>query len=160
LDHQFGLNRGFDVYGDQLPRQPNGQQANERPASEVVSDAIAWIHQLAPASKQSAPSPEPGAAFFLWVHLFDPHAPYGDPRSQRRVLDGDDDEIATADREIGRLLEALGNVRRETLIVAAGDHGEAFGEHGEFAHSIFVYDTTLRVPLIVSGPSVAAGTRV
>ena len=160
LDHQFGLNRGFDVYGDQLPRQPNGEQANERPASDVVSDAIAWLHQLAPVSQQSAQSPQPPTPFFLWVHLFDPHAPYGDPRTQRPVLDRYDEEIATADREIGRLLDALGSVRSETLIVAAGDHGEAFGEHGEYAHSIFVYDTTLRVPLIVSDPSVAAGTHV
>ena len=45
-------------------------------------------------------------------------------------------------------------------MVAAGDHGEAFGEHGEYAHSIFVYDTTLRVPLLMSGPGVPAGTRV
>ena len=151
LDHQFGLNRGFDVYGDRLPRTPNGEQANERPASDVVSDAIAWLRQ------PSAISHQP---FFLWVHLFDPHAPYGDPRSQRPVLDRYDDEIATADREIGRLLDALGGVRSDTLIVAAGDHGEAFGEHGEYAHSIFVYDTTLRVPLLMSGPGIAAGTRV
>src|SRR5262249_23085990 len=153
LDHQFGLNRGFDVYGDQLPRQPNGQIANERPASAVVDDAIAWLQQLAPGTQPPAP-------FFLWVHFFEPHAPYGDPASQRPVLDRYDEEIATADREIGRLLDALGSARAETLIVAAGDHGEAFGEHGEFAHSIFVYDTTLRVPLILNGPAIAAGTRV
>ena len=46
-----------------------------------------------------------------------------------------------------RLIEALADARHATLIVVAGDHGEAFGEHGEIAHSIFVYDTTLRVPL-------------
>ena len=157
LDHQFGLNRGFDVYGDQLPRQPNGQLANERPASEVVNDAIAWLRQLAP---QPAPSPQPRQPFFLWVHLFEPHAPYGDATSQRPVLERYDDEIATADREIGRLIDALGAARADTLIVAAGDHGEAFGEHGEYAHSIFVYDTTLRVPLVMSGRGIAAGAKV
>jgi arylsulfatase A-like enzyme len=153
LDHQFGLNRGFDVYGDQLPRQPNGQLANERPASQVVNDAIAWLRQL-------APSPQPPPSFFLWVHVFEPHAPYGDPSSQRPVLERYDEEIATADREIGRLIAALGAVRADTLIVAAGDHGEAFGEHGEYAHSIFVYDTTLRVPLVINGGGIAAGTTV
>jgi choline-sulfatase len=151
LDHQFGLNRGFDVYGDRLPRQPNGQPANERPAADVVSDAIAWLHQQSATSNQQ---------FLLWVHLFDPHAPYGDPGSQRPVLDRYDEEIATADREIGRLLQALGAARGETLVVAAGDHGEAFGEHGEYAHSIFVYDTTLRVPLMMNGPGIAPGTRI
>ena len=151
LDHQFGLNRGFDVYGDRLPRTPTGEIANERPASQVVDDALAWL--------QSAIR-TPQSAIFLWVHFFEPHAPYGDPTSQRPVLERYDEEIATADREIGRLLHALEPVRRDTLIVAAGDHGEAFGEHGEYAHSIFVYDTTLRVPLLMSGPGIAPGTRV
>jgi len=153
LDHQFGLNRGFDVYGDQFPRQPNGRLADERPASQVVNDAIAWLRQL-------APSPQPLPPFFLWIHVFEPHAPYGDPSSQRPVLERYDEEIATADREIGRLVEALGAARADTLIVAAGDHGEAFGEHGEYAHSIFVYDTTLRVPLVINGPGIAAGAKV
>src|SRR2546422_10210949 len=69
LDHQFGLNRGFEVYGDQLPRQPNGQLANERSASEVVNDAIAWLQpfigQSAIANSQS-PLPNPQSAFLLW----------------------------------------------------------------------------------------------
>src|SRR5204862_154073 len=64
------------------------------------------------------------------------------------------------DREIGRLLGAVRPAIGDTLIIAAGDHGEAFGEHGEYAHSIFVYDTTLRVPLVMSGPGIRAGTRV
>src|SRR4030095_7947071 len=45
---------------------------------------------------------------------------------------------------------------REAVIVVAADHGEAFGEHGEIAHSIFVYDTTLRVPLLMAGPGIDA----
>src|SRR5262249_11689071 len=149
LDHQFGLNRGFDVYGDNLPRQPDGQPANERPADAVVSDAIAWLHQLNPQSPTNPPSAISNQQFFLWVHLLDPHAPYGDPSSQRPVPDRYDEESATADRAVGRLLDALGPARAGTLVVAAADHGEAFGEHGEYAHSIFIYDTTLRVPLIV-----------
>lgn len=169
LDHQFGLDRGFDVYGDRLPRGPGGRLANERPASAVIDDAIAWLDStqhlapstlhLAPGTQHPAPStlhPAPGTLhpFFLWVHLFEPHAPYLDASSSRPVLDRYDEEIATADREVGRLLAALGPVRGSTLIVAAGDHGEAFGEHGEYAHSLFVYDTTLRVPLVMNGPGV------
>jgi choline-sulfatase len=153
LDHQFGLNRGFDVYGDRIPRATDGRLENERPASHVVDDAIAWLRQL-------APSPQPPPPFFLWVHLFEPHAPYGDPSSGRPAADRYDDEIATVDREVGRLLAALGPARGDTIVVVTGDHGEAFGEHGEYAHSIFVYDTTLRVPLLVSGPGVRPTTHV
>ena len=91
--------------------------------------------------------------FFLWVHLFEPHAPYGDrvgsPAGRRR---------ATTTRsprriaQVGRLIEALGATRASTLVAVAADHGEAFGEHGEISHSVFVYDTTLRVPLVIAGP--------
>ena len=156
LDHQFGLSRGFDVYGDRLPRTPDGRLANERPAADVVNDAIAWLRPFV----DGQPSALRAQPFFLWVHLFEPHAPYGDPSSTRPVLDRYDEEIATADHEAGRLIAALGSARADTLIVAAGDHGEAFGEHGEYAHSIFVYDTTLRVPLLMSGPAIPGGLRI
>src|SRR5262249_50843264 len=99
--------------------------------------------------------------FFLWVHLFEPHAPYGNPedpgRSARPAIDRYDDDVAEADAQSGRLIAALGDRRRDTLIVAASDHGEAFGEHGEISHSVFVYDVTLRVMLIVNGPRIAPG---
>jgi len=58
LDHQFGLNRGFDVYGDHIPRGPDGRLANERPASQVVDEAIAWLRHLIP-TPQSHQSPRP-----------------------------------------------------------------------------------------------------
>jgi arylsulfatase A-like enzyme/Flp pilus assembly protein TadD len=184
LDHQFGLDRGFDVYSDRLPRDAAGRQANERPASAVVSEAIAWLGTNDPRPTTNDPRPptndplrttndprpttndprpttnDPRRTtndqFFLWVHLFEPHAPYGNDTA-RPVLDRYDDEIATVDREIGRLLNALGDRASETVVVAAGDHGEAFGEHDEYAHSIFVYDTTLRVPLVLSLPAGSGG---
>jgi len=164
LDHQFGLNRGFDVYSDRMPRGSDGRLMNERPGSQVVDEAIAWLgvapaastQPPAPSPQQPAPSPQ---RFFLWIHLFEPHAPYGDPASGRSTMDRYDDEIATADREVGRLINVLGSLRDDTLIVVAGDHGEAFGEHDEYAHSIFVYDTTLRVPLVMNGPGVSAAVR-
>jgi choline-sulfatase len=157
LDHQFGLNRGFDVYSDHLPRDASGHQANERPASQVIDEAIAWLRSLPGLPPRPGLPAPPAPRFFLWVHLFEPHAPYGTD-TRRPVLDRYDEEIATADREIARLLTALDRHSAETLIVAAGDHGEAFGEHGEYAHSIFVYDTTLRVPLLMK--LMKAGDRV
>jgi len=148
LDHQFGLDRGFDVYSDRLPRGPDGKQANERPASQVVDEAIAWLRQ----SLESR--------LFLWVHVFEPHAPYGDAGDGRPVLDRYDQEIGVASRELLRLLGAIDAVAQDTLVIVAGDHGEAFGEHGEFSHSIFVYDTTLRVPLVMRGPGIRSSTLV
>ena len=160
LDHQFGLDRGFDVYGDRLPRAPNGQLANERPASQVVDDAIAWLGtNPQPPIRANPQSPIPNP-FFLWVHVFEPHAPYGDPSDRRPVVERYDQEIGTANRELQRLLRALEPMAPETLTIVAGDHGEAFGEHGEYAHSIFVYDTTLRVPLVMRGPGLRARSTI
>ncbi len=156
LDRRFGLSHGFDVYSDRMPRDANGRLENERPGREVVDEAAGWL------------SRQPGR-FFLWVHLFEPHAPYGNPEPpkpgegapapppRRPAIDRYDDEIAIADGQVGRLLDTLGTRLADTLVVVAGDHGESFGEHGEVGHSLFVYDTTLRVPLIVAGPGVAPG---
>ena len=54
-----------------------------------------------------------------------------------------------------------------TLLIIASDHGESLGEHGENAHSYFIYDATLKVPLIFHWPgklpakqSVAAQVRL
>lgn len=148
LDRRFGLARGFDVYDDELPRSAEGQPLNERRGSETVDRAIAWLAERGE------------ARVFLWVHLFEPHAPYGSPGGGASVQARYAEEVRTADRETGRLLAALGGRAASTLVIVAGDHGEAFGEHGEIGHSLFVYDTTLRVPLLLRGPRVPRGAQV
>ena len=148
LDRRFGLAAGFDVYDDDLPRGPDGRPLNDRTGAETVTRAVAWLQA------QSAPR------VFLWVHLFDPHAPYGTPGSGGTAIARYDGDVTAADHEAGRLLAGLGERASRTLVVATADHGEAFGEHGEIGHSIFVYDTTLRVPLVMHGPGVPAGTVV
>jgi len=152
LDRRFGLNKGFGTYGDRMPRLSDGRQANERPGDAVVGEALQWLER------------NRSGRFFLWVHLFEPHAPYGnaaDPERVRRSAQARyDDEVAEADRQVGRLIDALGVNAATTIVVLASDHGEAFGEHGEIGHSLFVYDTTLRVPLIMAGPAVPAGRAV
>jgi choline-sulfatase len=149
LDHQFGLSRGFDRYEDRMPRTASGEAANERPAKATTDLALSVLDDLA------------GDQFFLWVHYFDPHYPYSPPAS----WSGDpyDGEIATVDRELGRLLRALRakGLSDRTAIIVAGDHGEAFGEHGEVEHGLFVYDTTLHVPLLLRLPGAQlAGRRI
>jgi tetratricopeptide (TPR) repeat protein len=94
--------------------------------------------------------------FFLWLHYFDAHNPYLPPTSLARRFPNDPylAEVAATDAQIGRLvaeLEQLG-LRERTLLVVTSDHGEGLGEHGEPTHSYFVYDTTMRVPLVMSGP--------
>jgi choline-sulfatase len=148
LDRRFGLARGFDVYDDQLGRDASGRPLNERTGADTVARASAWLdgHRE--------------GRFFVWVHLFDPHAPYGAPGAGGTMRQRYADEVSIADREVGVLIEALKGATASTLIIATADHGEAFGEHGEVGHSIFVYDTTLRVPLLMRGPGIPAATVV
>ena len=148
LDRRFGLIKGFQTYGDRMPRTADGRPANERAGREVVDEAITWLTRRG------------DQRFFLWVHLFEPHAPYGDVRRGGSTDARYREDIAEADRQVARLLAALGDRAASTVIVLAADHGEAFGEHGEISHSVFVYDTTLRIPLIVAGPNIATGARM
>jgi arylsulfatase A-like enzyme len=66
-------------------------------------------------------------------------------------------EIAFVDAQIGRLLEALEGRRllERTIVIVAGDHGESLGDHGERDHGIFVYESVLRVPLMMRVPGLA-----
>ncbi len=148
LDRRFGLARGFDVYDDEMPRPEGGAPLNERAGRDTVDRATAWL-----ASHAAQP-------FFLWVHLFEPHAPYGDPSAGGSPRVRYAAEVTTADQQVDRLLRALGPADAHTLVVATSDHGEAFGEHGEIGHSVFVYDTTLRVPLLLRGPGVPVGVQI
>ena len=153
LDSRFGLNSGFDLYDDEMPGTEGGPLIAERDATAVVSRALTWLDQ----DRGRTP-------FFLWVHLFDPHHPYAPPEPLRSQFPDApyDGEIAHVDREIGRLLSAL-EARKElddTLVVLTSDHGESLGEHGEATHGVFLYDSTLHIPLIVAGPGVPKGRRI
>jgi arylsulfatase A-like enzyme/Flp pilus assembly protein TadD len=152
LDRRFGLERGFDRYDDEIERDPDspGGLMAERPGAVVVDRALAWLAE--------APSPDP--PFFLWVHLYDAHAPYDPPEPFRsrhagRPYDG---EIASVDAQVGRLLQALEarGAAGRTLVAVMADHGEALGEHGEPTHGLLVYEATLRVPLLLRAPGVLA----
>jgi choline-sulfatase len=157
LDRQFGLSGGFDTYDDQIRRSPGAplRLEAERPASAVADRAIAWLR-----GRQQ----KGGAArrpYFLWLHFYDPHAPYTPPADALARAGGDayNGEVAFADAEIGRVLRAISETGggRPALIVILGDHGESLGEHGERTHGMLLYDGALRIPLVVAGPGVAAG---
>ena len=149
LDRRFGLAQGFDVYDDHIPRDPNATERleAERPAAAVVDAAIAW---LTASPEAAAPS-----SFFLWIHLYDPHAPYTPPPEfAARTKTPYDGEIAYADAQLARVIDALrarGDLER-TLVVVAGDHGEGLGDHGERTHGMLLYESTLRVPLVIVAP--------
>jgi arylsulfatase A-like enzyme/Tfp pilus assembly protein PilF len=152
LDRRFGLADGFDVYDDDIKRDPAAAERleAERPADVVIDRAIAWLERAG----TSRP-------WFLWVHLYDPHAPYERPGPTADLASAYDEEVRFADRELGRLVAAIDRLglRQRTGIVIAGDHGEGLGEHGESTHGMLLFDSTLHVPLIVEAPGVTPAVR-
>ncbi len=151
LDRRFGLAEGFDAYDDDIDRHPAAldRLEAERPANVVVDRAIGWLGSLAAARP-----------WFLWVHLYDPHAPYAAPGAKERGSPYDA-EASFADAEIGRLLDAVTTKvgADQTAVVIASDHGEGLGEHGESTHGMLLFDSTLRVVLIVTASGVQPAVR-
>src|SRR5205823_12701026 len=80
LDHRFGLAQGFDTYDDQIPRDPTASERleAERPASAVIDRALAWLDRAFPPDQPARPGLS-DPPFFVWIHLYDPHAPYTPP---------------------------------------------------------------------------------
>lgn len=138
LDHRFGLDRGFDVYDDEIPRDPadaNLSVEAERRGGDVVDRVLAWLGKA------------DNRPFFAWVHLYDPHAPYAPPSPYPQTYDG---ELAYTDAQVARLLASID--RSTTIVAVVGDHGEALGEHGELTHGLLLYEPTLHVPMMISAP--------
>ncbi len=155
LARRYGLDRGFEVYDDDLSlgRQDHAGEVPSRRAEVTIDSAIQWLDSI-----------DDDSPFFCWVHLYDPHAPYDPPGEYGRRFASDpySGEIAYMDAEIGRLLEHLEarGLSRRLVVAAIGDHGEARGEHGELTHAILLHQATTRVPLILVAPTVPAGARV
>jgi len=148
LDSQFGLNQGFDLYSDDFTlaqaRVVNTDVYRRAEETEVEVDV--WLKQ------------NRDKRFFLWVHYYDPHDPYEPPEPYKSEYTSSpyDAEIAYTDHVLGNLMTTLSQsgVTQNTIIVLTGDHGEGLGEHKERTHSLFIYNATQHVPLMIRLPKV------
>src|SRR5438067_3122684 len=152
----IGFDRGFDAYDAGYHRRgprEDRYHSVERRAGEVVDHALAWLNR------------HPSGPIFMWVHCYDPHGPYEppEPYKSRFASDPCDGEIAYTDAAIGKLIAGLKarGLYENSIVAVMSDHGEAFGEHGERHHGIFLYDETIHVPLLIKLPvERSRGTRV
>jgi arylsulfatase A-like enzyme len=143
----FGFDQGFDTFVS-IPRARGG---------EVTLAGIKAVKEMAGSAKP----------FFLYLHYLDPHTPYDPPEGYRDIykepvknpiytesaqekLSLYDGEIKYLDTAVGKFLEYLKTEKlyEDSIIVILGDHGEQFGEHGEFGHGFQLYNEELRVPIL------------
>ena len=141
VDSRFGVDQGFTIYDDRSDDEQMLKTFRSERRGDKVADAfISWLEANS------------GSRFLSWVHFYDPHMPHDPPSPYKEEFAADlyDGEVAFMDHELGRVIDALRakGVLDRTLIVIAGDHGEALGEKEELDHGIFLYDGTMKVPLI------------
>ena len=147
LGEGFGLEQGFDVY-DQPAAQVGSDERLEaaRDARQMVDVTLDWFRDQR----------DPERPFFVWLHFFDPHAPYAPPPEYLQGAGGNayQGEVNYMDAQIGRLIDELKTLELwdETLVAVVSDHGEGLGRHGQKAHAAFVFDTTIRVPMLLRHP--------
>ncbi|HEX4274229.1 MAG TPA: sulfatase [Bryobacteraceae bacterium] len=151
LARSAGLDKGFETYDS-----PFGAPAAEaespyssrvrRDGALVLRAATQWL-----AGHQGQPA-------FVFIHLFDLHAPYRlQPTrgSALPALAGYDAQLRYVDQLLGRFSQTLmkDGWWQRSIVVLLADHGESLGEHGESSHGFFTYESTLHVPLIVHWPA-------
>jgi len=168
LDPQFGFAQGFDGYdarfslvgasmGHDFEWEGHDVSGGFDQRGDVTTrKAIQW---LASHTQEK---------FFLWVHYFDPHAPYSPPgpyakkfyKEQGSVLENlnasYDGEISFVDEQIARLLkfiDAMG-LDSKTLVVITSDHGEGLGQHNWMGHGMYLYQEQTHTPLMMRLPQV------
>lgn len=149
-----GFQRGFDVYDANFHQRKPGEdryKSVERRAEDVANRALGWLsrHQQQP--------------FFIWLHFYDAHDPYDPPEPFKTHYAAApyDGEIAYTDSIVGSFVEVLRKhgLYQNSVIAIAADHGEAFGEHGEERHGMFLYDETIHVPLLIKLPTAHPDTQ-
>ena len=146
LDRRFGLNQGFDQYDDNYGKGAASLDfiEQERPASAVLDADTRWWRGNENRKR------------FMWVHLYDPHAPYAPPEPFRREYRDNEylGEIAYVDSQLQAQLAPILAADPNCLVVITADHGEALGDHGERTHGLFAYESTLKIPLVIAGAGI------
>lgn len=159
----LGFRKGFLEYLEN--RSPHFEGAGE--AAKTFGQARRWLAR------------RPREPFFLFIHTYQVHAPFfappgygeffneplkNDPAAPalRAQRDDYDREIRYTDDQLRAFGEALSEagLGDSTLLVVLSDHGEEFGEHGAFQHGTTVFEESLRVPLIMTGPAIPTNTRI
>lgn len=143
-----GFERGFDTFDAGFHRGKRGEPrigSMQRRGEDTTAHALRWLGS------------DPRTPAFLWIHIWDAHDPYDPPApfKERFANAPYDGCIAYVDDTLGKLFAELraAGIYDNALIAVMSDHGESLGEHGENTHGVFLYDSTIRVPLLIKFPN-------
>lgn len=143
LRPETGIAQGFQTYDAALPAAASDRSPAEilRAGPQTLEAATKWLAGLA------------DDRVFLFFHIYEPHAPYAPP-ARFGLADAYDGEVAYSDEIVGQLLAWLRSRGwyDDATIVVTSDHGEGLGDHQEKEHGLFLYNETIRVPLLVKLP--------
>jgi len=146
LHRKTGMNQGFEYYADEFEVKDKifSPESLQKSSDEVLAEAKEWLTK----NKKNK--------FFTWIHLFDPHSPYTPPSPYKERYPSNPyrGEVEYVDNQLGQFIVFLKNegLYDQTLIIVTSDHGEGLGDHGEKEHGFFLYESTVRVPLILRAP--------
>jgi len=118
----------------------------------LAGKARAWLDQRERRADQRP--------LFLWMHIIEPHnwtKSSGEPRTDDDRQAFYDRTLTASDKLVREVVEAFAQRAPDhmPIVIATADHGEALGEHGQPFHSTDLYNSQIRVPLVVHGPGVA-----
>ena len=175
----MGIGSRFDYFDDFVDKGVPIRGGYERDAERTTDAALEWLNE-ARFLKQP---------HFLWLHYMDPHGPYTPPEDKPLHFDHEtpipvkleripkynrlddntngafyvdryDEEIAYADREIGRFLDIYEQqgLLENAIVLFIADHGESLLNHEQlFTHGWHVYEETVRVPWLMLAPNQTGG---
>lgn len=148
LDDAFGLAQGFAHYGDAREASSSPREVAARPGQAVADELATWLVRAGE------------APVFAWAHFYDPHLPLDPPEPHASAWeDAYLAEVAAMDAAVGQVLDAFALLRgeRPRIVLVVGDHGEGRGDHGEPTHGLFVYRSTMHVPMLLAAPGLPPG---
>lgn len=174
FDHYADLYKEPEIVSKRKTKSTDSEELEQESTSEIAlpraedltDRVIDWL------STDASP-------FFAFCWSIEPHIPYNPPEGYREFVNSDyngpvdgsrkalpdvatdadlaqlidlyDSEIYYNDHELGRIIQHLKelNLYNDTLIIALGDHGDAFKEHGQLTHGHLPYNELIHVPLII-----------
>ncbi|HEX9793728.1 MAG TPA: sulfatase [Planctomycetota bacterium] len=176
-DYLLGLD-SFHAVADAQPGSlrslHNSSHEDVRCSERVVDKALAWLDT----ADEDGARPKDGA-FFLFLHLWDPHYDYQPPEEYadlflppgtrdktyvgfdeaREIAAADlprvkalyDAEIRYTDDQVARLWRKLEawGLADDVVFAVVSDHGDEFYEHGSKGHQRTLYEEVTHVPMVV-----------